>query len=275
MVKKPPKAPIKAAPIPKPRKKVPPKKRVKVESKPKAKSVDVIISEGLALAPEVVSTAIQTLSAESAQKGFIELSPEDGGEMGYRNLRQLAGVKYVTDFNGTTISQMAKDPLFSHVAERTLYKWSMADHWGERRRINMEKWSRKLENQISNQLMTTRRAVLVQLDELGKKLLKDIGNKKLKLKAKSLEGAIGAFTRLASLMDELADKVGKELMPDMGSMSSASNILTTNHAKPLLTPEEAREAVRAVLKVRRESMREESKSMREGAVIEAGEHPEG
>lgn len=231
VVRKPVKA-LDPAPVVKPKKKKPPKK---------------IQSNKL---PGEVST--------KGRKSSIEVVlPEDAHPSW---IRKQAGVYYVTDLiRRCTVKDMHNSGLFPGIPLDTLRKWATRDRWNEQRKAFEARYQHAIERQRGADLARERAKEMKRsqllLDKMEKKLL---GKKQPE--AKSYEGMVTAWVRLASHIEALRETQLDQailLNPPQAQSDGEESGQEQTRQGPQLSAEEAREAARAILEVRRRRIRED------------------
>lgn len=210
------------------------------------------------LAPHIVRTPVTDLSSPRPTKTTIEPPPigeEDPEDVNFKYLRFSAGVYYTTDLQGVTVAQMSKHPIYSCVSRKTLDAWCTADKWVERRREVQQRWRRKIEDKVADELARTRIEQLKGLEKVYSKALKKLEDNLVE--AKSWEGVATALVKVAQLMDDWREKIGGtvvSVIPDTRHSESGQSPLT-GKMKSQLTEREARDMALMIMKKRREEMR--------------------
>lgn len=170
----------------------------------------------------------------------------------YRYLRYAAGMYYTTDLRGCTLEQLHRHPMFRVMSFHTIAKWAVEDRWTERRQINLEQWRRAIENKIGTELAQAYRTGLSKATRVFDMIFEKIENEVVE--PKSLEGLVTAFVKLADLMGDWNERIGKLIIPDMPAQQ-AMVAGPAEQAKPQLSQEEARAAAKLLIEMRRKEMR--------------------
>jgi hypothetical protein len=175
-------------------------------------------------------------------------------------IRKQAQIHYYTDLvKRCTVKQMYESGLFPGVSLARLRAWATEDHWVELRKRYEAQYQHAMERQRGATLARERAKEMEkaqkQLDKMDRLL-----NGKKAPPAKTYEGMITARVRLAGHIEQLRDvQLDQTLLleppPHPGAEGGAGPEVGRN--KVDLSAEEAREAARAILKVRRERIREE------------------
>lgn len=183
---------------------------------------------------------------EPAKKRTPSAIPENEGHL---SLRHRALLFYCYENQASSIASMSQQAPFNQVALRTLECWSAADRWQERRQQAQERWAIRVQERIGNQLVQKRVDQLRSLEKLDVQIGEFLESGSLEFK--SLESGISALVRLAQCMDDLREKV-------LGDLPRARPQTPEKALVPDLTPDEAREAAKAILEIRRNRMSAES-----------------
>ena len=211
--------------------------------------------------PKLTRTPVSAGGKTGITKTAIEVPPvgeEDPEEVkgSWQYLRFSAGVYYTTATEHITTAAMAKHPVYSVVPRATLERWCTEDKWVDRRIEQMERWRRKIENAVADELARTRIAQLKGLESVYDKALKKLEENLVE--AKSWEGVATALVKIAQLMDEWREKIGGTVVsvtpatPDHG-VDDVREL--SAKMKSRLTEQEARELALMVMQKRREEMR--------------------
>lgn len=203
--------------------------------------------------PIAARVAIAKSQGRSAPKGKSTLTPPSQQQT-MQWLRFSAGLYYTTDFQGTTVEKMAKHPIYGAVKLTTLRTWCAEDRWVTRRSQNLERWREAIERKIASEIVKARQDQLERLraifDKTAKKLEDDV------VEPKSYEGLMQALVKLASLMDEWNEKLGRAIIPDMPIATPTEASIAAPQTKPQLTDAEARESAKVIMSMRRQRLRE-------------------
>lgn len=160
-------------------------------------------------------------------------------------LRAEAGLLYVGHPIGISIEELHKDPRFSELSVRTLFRWAQVDRWVERRVSFIEEWKAEARKRLAGQLAQAR------LDELD--LLAEIASSGLQkiredaVAPKSLEGLMRATVEALKYKDELRQRIGETVIEEAGSTNTVAKELPKD-----MTEEAAAAAARAALVARRQ-----------------------
>lgn len=164
-------------------------------------------------------------------------------------LRNLASLRYTTSQEGISVQQLSKLEPFNLVSLVTLQRWSAEDSWVEARKAYHIGIKQRVESAIGNTMVRTRVAQLKTMtgmfeDACGKLDSSDT-------RVGTYEGLLMVIIRLADQLDKMREKISSELVPSSGIGVSAEQ----RPLKASLSEEEAREASKAVIRMRREQMR--------------------
>lgn len=185
-------------------------------------------------------------------------------------LRFLAGEIYASDFSLGSLAQLRRRPLFEgKVSLATLEKWCREDGWVDRRISFQENLRAKIHRELVNtyhqhvqETLKDTKAVLVSaLTQLKEPL------DKTTLETKSREGLMTATARWIQMEHEmvkdLLDFIGpisQGVLPGAQEGADPSKLETP---RPVLSPEEARAAATAIIRMRRAAV--------EGPVVDSTE----
>lgn len=160
-------------------------------------------------------------------------------------LRAEAGLIYVGHPIGISIEELHKDPRFTELSLRTLFRWAQIDRWVERRVSFIEEWKAEARKRLAGQLAQAR------LDELD--LLAEIASSGLQkiredaVAPKSLEGLMRATVEALKYKDDLRQRIGETVIEEAGTSSTLAKELPKD-----MTEEAAAAAARAALVARRQ-----------------------
>lgn len=135
-------------------------------------------------------------------------------------LKQLAGLIYVTDPDGVTIEELATDPRLEGVSPHTLRSWQQAGGWTKKRAQMWKAVENKARQRMTTVLATAQTAALRQFLEVRNVVLAHILGERDKegnwvimpVAPKSLEGLIKSLIELTEKQFELTNRVGSEMV---------------------------------------------------------------
>jgi len=174
-------------------------------------------------------------------------------------LRKVAGIHYQTDLvHRCTVRQMYESEMFPGISLSQLSSWADHDHWNDLRKRYEAEFQYHMERRRGMELARARVKEMTKAQKLFDKMMGKLGAKK-QPEVRSYEGLATAVVRVGTYIEQLRDvQLDQSLllqppMPVAGEDKGPSS----DRRAPELTPEEAREAARAILNVRRERIRAE------------------
>lgn len=217
----------------------------------KVKKIKLIQVEhkGSALKEEVVNQFGVATTVRVSSVGLAEPGTEIPG---YLWLRRLAETQYVTNREGLTIVEMAKDPLYKDLSHNTMNRWSTEDRWVEKRQKFYDGISQRIQSKIGQGMMREQLFALKELQSLGADILEKLRDKQVRVG--SYEGLVTAYLKLLDYETELQKQVSKEVVHE----SNGGVRTDTVRVAASLSEEEARVAVDTILRHRREQLRKKT-----------------
>lgn len=164
-------------------------------------------------------------------------------------LRQLAGLTFITNQDPISISDISRMENFRDVPLRTLTRWAAVDQWGERRNQFFLGIRQEIELRLQTKIINVRMNQLAVVDEMFEQAVRIVQSQIAE--PNSLEGMIGAAIKLLDVGDRLRERVQRDAIPT----SLGQGVHPANAIQPELSEGEAREAAKAIMRLRRENMR--------------------
>lgn len=183
-------------------------------------------------------------------------------------VRREAGIVFVTDPHGVSVSELHQDPRFQSVPLNVLQDWCTEDRWLERRHEVFEKWRHEVEDRLGSEMAKARIAEIRELHKVRKLALEKLYSPATA--AKSWEGVARSLLEINARLEELASSVGREVLPSGPNGAPAIDA----NMRSDLSIEEVRAASREVLKLRRNAIRAALPSTETSAPEKKAEEPE-
>lgn len=252
------------------KKKPPRKKKAPAKKKPKRKAIG--LKKPAPFNPAAVAQRIPVPQV-------VVPEPEDATR---EYIRYSAMIHYTTELNGTTVEKMCTEhPMFKGIPVRTMQKWMTKDKWSERRQEVLESWRVAVEARIGDVLMKKQleavKKVSVIRDKLLDRLTHKVDHEYEEMKDKYGHKMCSVCKQpwrahIDPILDMAPDKLVTSLVKlyEM-EISLHETIMRYTTApgetaiargndgvpvKPVLSHDEARKAVQAILQDRLENMRE-------------------
>lgn len=167
-------------------------------------------------------------------------------------LRQDAGLTYMTSPEAITVEKLHEDPKFSKLNIQTLRRWCKEDKWVERREQFFVAWADKARDRISSAMAQTRIKQLGILDQIQQQAMNLLSDGDVL--PKSWEGVARVAIDAARAGEEIRSVVSAELMPPTAAGTLGPGGTKQVLPKDLnLTVEEAQLAAQAILQARRQN----------------------
>lgn len=203
--------------------------------------------------PQVNTTKIARMLPELIPENLV---PEPGTES-WAYLRFAAQIHYTTDLQGTTVEKMHKHPMFSRVPLSTLQAWSKHDKWVMKRKEVLEKWRAQIERTVGERLVQARIQALERVTKIRDRLLKKLEEEN-SLMLLPADKAVNALVKLMQMEWDMSEVVLGTILPKLQNAPGQPTDDGTIPHVPRLSPEEARDAAKAILASRRKMMRGQS-----------------
>lgn len=173
-------------------------------------------------------------------------------------LRYAAVLRYTTDLNGISVTDLGKEDLFSVVPAGTLQRWMYEDRWTEKRNAVMERWRGQIEAKLGDELVQRRLESFRQVKMIKDGLIERLKESLLsKFADMSTKDAVDSLAKLLKLEFDMGVAVLHDAMPTLTMqhatvrVQAVPGVTTTPLAAPSLSQEEARAAAVAVIRARR------------------------
>jgi len=173
----------------------------------------------------------------------------------YAWLRKVAELIYVTSQEAITIKNLAKLPEFEgRVHFNTIGEWCREDRWVEKRELYYNELQERIKEQILTSQVKSRVNQLQHMDGI----FSDILHKLAKGEAEpgTYEGMVGAAVKVSKEMDELRDKISREIIPQRINQMLGSKEETP--IEPEVSLEEARAGAMAIIEKRRQAAKKQA-----------------
>lgn len=190
---------------------------------------------------------------------IIPVQAEDG-RYDRQYIRHVAGLLYTTSSEKMSLSILEKHPLMVQegVTVASLERWSRDDDWVARRQTFLENLRKGLEKQIGTELSRARVEFLDGLYSVREDLLDKLSTNAAK--PNSYEGLVNALVKLSDQIDKMQEKLAGSLVPQSFDVAPGSTSALPGEAvqqmTPKLSPAEARAGALAIVRKRREDLRQ-------------------
>lgn len=177
------------------------------------------------------------------------------------SLRLLAKQHYM--ISSDSIAVMSRMPYFATLAPATLERWAHLDKWTAARKDWRTKMESRVQKALLDEVVQERRKQHLQMASMRNELFTKLESKVAELTAEDIETKdiprfIGALAKVHELSDALIDKLAEGVLPNLYTALSEPEVKELPQVKPQLSAEEAREAARLLIRMRRERMRAEA-----------------
>jgi len=178
---------------------------------------------------------------------------------GIQWLRHLTRMRYVTDQSGLSLRDMAGEPEFSGISRSTLERWSVEDHWVEKRQDFQASVAADIQAKVQDMIEEVRVRQLQDLDGVAQRLLAKLdetvtlpdGTTVPVVMPSSMEGVANALVRVVEASAKMREALAKEVQQVRPGGPGRANTMVT----PTLADDEARESAKLIMRMRREKAR--------------------